>query len=58
MRGGQNEGELGREVPSGVDSWLWVPFSQPRGGEKEGHRRLEGRPTAAIVVAQQLDAQL
>ncbi len=58
MRGGRNEGELGREVPSGVDSWLWVPFSQLRGVEKEGQRRLEGRPTAAIVVAQQRDAQL
>jgi hypothetical protein len=32
--------------PSGVNSWLWVPFSWLRGGGKEGQQRLEERSTA------------
>ena len=34
MKGGvEMDGGVG--CPSGVDSGLWMPFSQPRGGGKE-----------------------
>jgi hypothetical protein len=43
------------ECSSGVNSWLWVPFSRPRGVEKEGQQLQEGQsmvPSAATVAAQ------
>ncbi len=45
--------------PSGVDSGLWMPFSQPRGDGKEGQQQREWRSTAppvATVVARWLRA--
>jgi hypothetical protein len=37
--------------PSGVDSGLWMPFSRPRGGGKEGQQQQEWRSMAPPVAA-------
>ena len=37
--------------PSGVDSGLWMPFSRPMGGGREGQQRREWRSTVPPVVA-------
>ncbi len=42
------------EFASGVDIGLWMPFCLPRGGEKEGQQRREGRlmvsPAATVAT--------
>ncbi len=56
------DGRVG--YPSGVDSWLWMPFSRPRvgwEGTSEGQQLLEWLSTAppvATVVARWRRAQL
>jgi hypothetical protein len=47
--------------PSGVNSWLWMPFFWLTGGGKEGQQKLEWQSTALSIVTvavMQLHAQL
>ena len=39
MRGGGVEMDGGVGCPFGFDSGLWIPFSRPMGGGREGQQR-------------------